>query len=103
MIQTLVSLQLVLTMVLVLLLPNRSSARDRWSEEQAAAWYAKKSWPVGCNFAPSTASNQLEMWQADTFDPETVDRELGWAADLGFNSVRVFLHNLLWDQDREGV
>ncbi|HEX5915975.1 MAG TPA: hypothetical protein VFY54_22950, partial [Rubrobacter sp.] len=36
------------------------------------------------------------MWQADTFDPETIDRELGWAADLGFNSMRVFLHDLLW-------
>jgi hypothetical protein len=57
---------------------------------------------VGCNFIPSTASNQLEMWQAETFDPKTIDRELGWAADLGFNAVRVYLHDLLWTQDREG-
>ena len=59
-------------------------------------------WLVGCNFAPSTAINQLEMWQADTFDPVTIDRELGWAEDLGFNSVRVFLHHMLWEQDAPG-
>jgi hypothetical protein len=58
--------------------------------------------PFGANFIPSTAINQLEMWQEETFDPETIDRELGWAAGLGLNSMRVFLHHLLWEQDREG-
>ena len=56
-------------------------------------------WLAGCNFTPSTASNQLEFWQAATFDPETIDRELGWAADLGFNAMRVFLHDLLWTHE----
>ena len=56
-------------------------------------------WLVGCNFTPSTAGNQLEMWQADTFDPETIDRELGWAAGLGMNAVRVYLHDLLYQSD----
>ena len=42
------------------------------------------------------------MWQADTFDPVTLDRELGWAEQLGMNSMRVFLHNLLWEQDAKG-
>ena len=78
-----------------------ASARDRWSVEQANAWYAGQPWLVGCNFTPSTAINQLEMWQADTFDPVTIDRELGWASKIGFNSVRVYLHNLPWQQDRE--
>jgi Cellulase (glycosyl hydrolase family 5) len=77
-------------------------ARDRWTEEQANTWYAKQPWLVGSNYIPSTAINQLEMWQADTFDPKTIDRELGWAHDLGFTSIRVFLHDLLWNQDREG-
>ncbi|MCA9055121.1 MAG: endo-1,4-beta-xylanase [Planctomycetaceae bacterium] len=77
-------------------------ARDRWTPEQANAWYAQQPWLVGCNFNPSTAINQLEMWQAESYDPETIDRELGWAEDLGFNTVRVYLHNLLWDQDRDG-
>ena len=79
-----------------------SPARDRWTPEEANAWYAKQPWLVGCNFGPSTAINQLEMWQAESWDPKTIDRELGWAEDLGFTSVRVFLHNLLWQQDKDG-
>ena len=75
----------------------------RWSVQQANDWYAKQPWFVGANFGPSTAINQLEMWQADTFDLKTIDRELGWAADLGFNSMRVFLHHLLWEQDSKGL
>lgn len=71
----------------------------RWTAERANAWYAEQPWLVGCNFIPSTAINQLEMWQADTFDPETIDRELRWAADLGMNTVRVFLHDLLWQAE----
>jgi hypothetical protein len=76
--------------------------RGQWSVEQAQAWHAQQPWLVGCNFIPSTAINQLEMWQADTWDPKTIDRELGWAADLGFTSVRVYLHDLAWSQDRDG-
>src|SRR5687768_1263279 len=76
--------------------------RQRWSEQQANQWYAKQPWLVGANFAPAYAINQLEMWQADTFDPDAIDKELGWAEDLGFNSMRVFLHHLLWEQDKEG-
>jgi hypothetical protein len=75
---------------------------ERWSKEQAADWQKERPWLVGCNFIPSTAINQLEMWQADTFDTKTIDRELGWAHDLGFTSVRVFLHDLPWKQDAKG-
>jgi hypothetical protein len=57
---------------------------------------------VGCNFLPSTAINQLEMWQADTYDPQTIEREVGWAAALGFNTLRVYLHDLVWRDDRAG-
>jgi hypothetical protein len=74
----------------------------RWTEAQANAWYARQPWPVGANFLPSTAVNELEMWQADTFDPTTIDRELGWAQAIGMNTMRVFLHNLLWEQDPKG-
>ena len=70
---------------------------ERWSEAQANAWYARQPWPVGADFLPSTAINELEMWQADTFDPTTIDRELGWAEGIGMNTMRVFLHNLLWE------
>ncbi len=74
----------------------------RWSADRANAWYRARPWPVGANFVPSTAVNQLEMWQADTFDPVTIDRELGWAASIGMNSMRVFLHDLAWKNDPEG-
>ncbi|HWC97428.1 MAG TPA: hypothetical protein VG456_11775 [Candidatus Sulfopaludibacter sp.] len=72
-----------------------------WSETEANDWHAHQPWLVGSNFIPSTASNQLEMWQAETFDPVTIDRELGWAQDLGMNTMRVFLHDLLW-KDQAG-
>jgi hypothetical protein len=90
----------------ILLLPvsltNAQDTPGRWSKETAAVWYKGQPWLVGCNFIPSTAINQLEMWQADTFDVKTIDRELGWAQDLGFTSVRVFLHDLPWQQDAKG-
>ena len=74
----------------------------RWSAEKAEAWMAANSWLVGCNYIPSNAINQLEMWQSDTFSPAVIDRELGWAASLGFNTVRVFLHHLLWEENADG-
>lgn len=77
-------------------------ARERWSPEQADAWYAKQSWPVGSDYIPADAINQLEMWQADTFDPQRIDLEMGWAESIGMNTMRVFLHDLLWQQDRDG-
>ena len=78
------------------------AAAGVWSKERARAWADSTGWLVGSNFAPSTAVNQLEMWQAATFDPQTIDRELGYAESLGFNSMRVFLHHLLWQQDSTG-
>lgn len=79
------------------------SAPGRWSAARAQEWYARQPWLVGANFVPSSASNQLEMWQAETFDPAQIETELGWAAELGMNSMRVFLHDLLWAQDAGGL
>lgn len=81
---------------------NEISAPGRWSADRAMQWYDRQPWLVGANFVPSSASNPLEMWQAETFDPETIKRELGWAADIGMNSMRVFLHDLLWQDDSAG-
>ena len=67
---------------------------QQWSEKQAVDWYAAQPWMVGCNYLPATACNQLEMWQQETFDPRTIDKELKWAAALGFNPLRVFLHDI---------
>ncbi|UYZ62097.1 glycoside hydrolase family 5 protein [Hymenobacter weizhouensis] len=77
-------------------------AAQRWTPEKAWAWYRGRPWMSGANFIPSTAINQLEMWQAATFDPTTIDRELGWAQSIGFNTMRVFLHSLAYQQDPEG-
>jgi hypothetical protein len=74
----------------------------RWTESHAATWYAREPWLVGSNYIPATAINELEMWQAATFDPQRIDLELGWAESLGLNTMRVFLHDLLWQQDAKG-
>ena len=68
----------------------------RWSLEKANNWYEEQSWLVGCNFLPSTAINQLEMFQKETFDKPTIIKELGFAKELGFNTARIYLHDLLW-------
>jgi hypothetical protein len=82
--------------------PAQTTAPGRWPEKQANDWYQKQPWLVGANYIPANAINELEMWQAETFDPKTIDKELGWAAGLGMNTMRVFLHDLLWRQDAEG-
>jgi hypothetical protein len=81
---------------------NRKLEQGRWTAEKANTWYAQHRWLAGANFVPSTASNELEMWQAETFDPATIDRELGWAAGIGFNCMRVFLHDMAWKADPAG-
>ncbi|MFZ9937540.1 MAG: endo-1,4-beta-xylanase [Luteolibacter sp.] len=95
-------LALILSLLASPLAAESLTVPGRWSEEKANQWYDTQPWLFGCNFTPSTAINQLEMWQAATFDPETIDRELGWAAGLGMNTVRVYLHDLLWEQDAAG-
>jgi hypothetical protein len=82
--------------------PAQVAAPSRWTPERAQAWYDSYPWLVGCNFVPSTAINQLEMWQAETFDPSTIDRELGYAQGIGMNTMRVFLHDIAWREDPEG-
>jgi len=80
-----------------------ADAERRWPVEKARRWHEAQPWLVGCNFLPSTAVNDVEMWQAATFDPRTIERELGWARDLGFNSVRVFINYVVWKADAEGL
>jgi len=75
---------------------------QRWSEKSANEWYSKQPWLVGSNYIPASAINELEMWQPDTFDPKRIDVELGWAESIGLNTMRVFLHDLLWQQDAAG-
>src|SRR5215469_6758069 len=71
----------------------------RWPEQKANDWYARQPWLVGSNYIPKSAINQLEMWQAATFNPSEIETELTWAESLGMNTMRVFLHDLLWQED----
>lgn len=85
-----------------LLIATPAMARDQWTKKEAASWYANQRWLVGSNYTSATAINELEMWQPETFDPATIDKELGYAEGIGMNTMRVFLHNLLWENDPEG-
>ena len=77
-------------------------AAGRWSARRANDWYAKQPWLVGANFIPSDAINELEMFQAETFNPALIDKELGMAESIGMNTMRVFLQDQLWQQDAKG-
>ena len=87
---------------LLLFFSTAAYAQSPWPAGKAGAWYAEQPWITGANFIPSTAVNQLEMWQEPTFDPATIARELGYAADIGFNTMRVYLHHVAWQEDADG-
>jgi len=79
-----------------------AQGNSRWSVQKASDWYAKQGWRIGANYTPAYAINQLEFWQAETFDIAAIDKELGWAQSLGLNTMRVYLHDLAWKQDPKG-
>ncbi|HVP46226.1 MAG TPA: cellulase family glycosylhydrolase [Bryobacteraceae bacterium] len=89
-------------LIIVGLFLSTGFAQEPWPAKKAADWYAKQPWLVGSNYIPATAINELEMWQGDSFDAHRIDTELGWAESLGMNTMRVFLHDLLWQQDPAG-
>src|SRR5260370_2731021 len=98
------SVFLAAALVVVDLSTNAAWAQTaRWPEQKAGAWYAQQPWLVGSNYVPKSAINQLEMWQEATFDPDEIDIEFTWAEAMGMNTMRVFLHDLLWQQDAAGV
>lgn len=74
----------------------------RKSPESMRNWAANQGWVSGANYVPEHAMNQIEMWQKETFDPMIIDREFSMAAGIGMTSMRVFLHDLLWEEDSEG-
>ena len=92
----------VLLLTLIATACHAQSASGRWSEDKANTWYAQQPWLVGANFVPSDAINQLEMFQAATFNRALNDKELGMAESIGMNTMRVFLQDQLWAQDPEG-
>ena len=82
---------------------QRADSPYRWPETRAWRWYEQVGPVRGCNYLPRTAVNTTEMWQAGTFDPNTIDQELGWAHDAGYNSIRVFIQYLVWKDDPNGL
>lgn len=101
-------------LIIISLLPvlfSCSTSRDnmetpvagQWSIEKVSEWYAANPWLVGCNYYPATAINQIEMWQSSTWDPKTIETELNWAQEIGMNTMRVFLHRLVWEDDEKGL
>jgi hypothetical protein len=79
------------------------SAPERWSSERVGAWYDAQPWMLGFNYVPRTAVNWTELWQADTFDLTTIERELDWAQHIGFNALRTNLQYLVWQHDAAGM
>ena len=51
----------------------------RWTEDKANSWYDGQPWLVGSNYIPADAINELEMWQAQSFNAVQIEKELGWA------------------------
>jgi hypothetical protein len=96
------SIAVLILLAVIIAAPLTSAQTARWSEQKANAWYAQQPWLVGSNYIPKSAINQLEMWQDLSFDPAEIDKELGWAQAMGMNTMRVFLHDLLWQQDAAG-
>lgn len=74
-----------------------------WSAERANEWYDRKPWLCGFNYLPSYAVNWIEMWQSETFDSAAIERELAWAREIGFNTLRTTTPFLLWKHDRDGL
>ena len=75
---------------------------EQWTPEAANRWYDALPPIRGCNYLPRSAVNSTEMWQAESFDAETMAEELAWAAAAGLNSVRVFHQFLVWQSDAAG-
>jgi hypothetical protein len=97
-----IRIQLAVLLCFIITQVQAQTGAQRWTEKKANEWYAKQGWLRGCNYQPASAINQLEMFQAESFDTATINKELGWAEDLGLNVMRVYLHHLLWTADKEG-
>ena len=87
---------------LLILFSQQLSARDIWTPDQAWAWFNAQKYIMGTEFTVSSAANQLEMWQAETFDAELIEKEISFGAKLGYTVFRIFLHDLVYFHDPTG-
>ena len=82
---------------------EKTEKSARWTPEQAQAWYDEQGWLVGCDYIPADAINQIEMWSGSTYNHDLIDKELGWAEGLGFNTLRVYLSSVVYENDPQGL
>ena len=82
--------------------PGEGAPGGRWDEIRIWKWFDDVGTVKGVNYIPRTAVNSVEMWMADTFDPDTIDEELGWARGIGYTSIRVQLQFAVWRDDPDG-
>ena len=82
--------------------PGEGAPGGRWDEIRIWKWYEDLGAVKGVNYVPRTAVNSVETWMEDTFDPDTIDEELGWAQDAGYTSIRVQLQFAVWQADPDG-
>uniref|UniRef100_A0A914CLI6 C-type lectin domain-containing protein n=1 Tax=Acrobeloides nanus TaxID=290746 RepID=A0A914CLI6_9BILA len=88
---------------LLILFSQQILARDIWTPDQAWAWFnAQKPYIMGTELTVSSAANQLEMWQAETFNADLIDKEISFGSKLGFTVFRIFLHDLVYFNDPTG-
>lgn len=80
-----------------------SKESARWTQERALTWYDAQPWLVGCDYIPSNAINQIEMWSADTYSRDLIAKELDLARGIGFNTLRVYLSSVVYENDPEGL
>lgn len=92
-----------LALALGIAISSTASAGQRWSAEKANKWYDALPWMSGCNYNPTSAVNQIEMWHAETFDSLQIEKEMQWAEELGFTTMRVFLSSVVWKNDPIGM
>lgn len=75
--------------------------KNCWSKEKALKWQKEHPYTIGVNYIPQTAINSTEMWEEESFDIKTIDKELHWAHNYGYNGIRVFLPYIVYEREGE--
>jgi hypothetical protein len=88
--------------LLLLFFHHEIYGRTQWTPDQAFAWFNAQKYIMGTEYMTSSAVNQLEMWQAATFDPVLIDKEMAVGQQLGMTTMRIFLEDLAYSQDPAG-
>jgi hypothetical protein len=75
-----------------------------WTKDKAWDWYRQTPWLRGCNYMSCDCANRIDQWQELGFEKrlETADKELELAASIGYNSIRLILEFIVWEQEHDG-